>query len=95
MSSRKTAFKMPLSIGVQDFVRFLDRIHVPEAQHGDAGGPHVFVAPPISRIIDVLAAVDFDDQTFLPAHEVGEIWPYRKLANELMPAQSPVFQFRP
>jgi hypothetical protein len=78
-----------------DGVAVFQSIVIPEAQHGIAKRTHEFVATEIVSAVGVLRAVEFDDELFLPATEVGEVRAYRVLANELMTGETATFQLLP
>jgi hypothetical protein len=65
-----------------DAVRIVIHLAVPDADDRPAFPFEVFRAIRIVLIVDVLAAVDFDDQPRLPAGKIGDIRRDRELACE-------------
>ena len=71
----------------------LCQIVVRNPQHGQPASPHISVpAAIVFHARRVRLAVQFDDQLRGLAEEVGKIRPYRLLAAEFEPAQSPSAQ---
>ena len=69
--------------GLQDTIGIRHHIAVPEAQYSQAVRPEESVAPCIVRhLLDMLAAIQLDDDSRLQANEVTNIRPERALAPE-------------
>ena len=57
---------------------------VPEAEHLEAIGSQVAIAACVMRhLLCVVSTVNLDDQVFVQANEVDDVWAYRSLATEL------------
>ncbi len=73
---------------LDDAIGVLQHVVVPEAQNTEP-----FVLKPkralciFLRALRMLAAIDFDDEPPLNAHEVGDVAPERRLASEAMAVQ--------
>lgn len=73
----------------------LQNVGNPEPNHRKAGRPHEFIATPVGIVLDVLTAIDFDDQTFRATGEISEVRPQRKLANKFVATQFAIVEFIP
>jgi hypothetical protein len=76
-------------------VRRAKRVLVPEAQHRIALRQQERVTRRVVRAVDVLAAVELDDELRRAASKIGEIRPDRRLAHELGAVQATIAQAQP
>jgi hypothetical protein len=71
---------------VQDAIRILQNVIIPEAQHAITGPAKPFVTKSIS-VASVLSAIDFDDQPALVADEISDEATHRDLPSEFLSVQ--------
>ena len=72
---------------VEDPLHIAEHIIVPEPQHLVAALSQPFVSNCVSLVRCMLAAVDFNNQSSLPANEVDDKWSNWVLADEFETAQ--------
>ena len=67
----------------------------PNAQHRPPGIKHASVANTVTLTLRMLASVDLHHKLQLTTCKICKIAVYRMLANELVPTETAVAQFRP
>jgi len=76
-------------------VRVLHDLVIPEPQHAIAGTFKMAVTNPVLCRFRVLTAIDFDNQTFVMAHEINNVGTHRLLSFELQSTKSSAAQHLP
>jgi hypothetical protein len=81
---------------LQHAIRVLKHIVVPESEHKQTFSLEKRGASAVLRhLIRMLAAVQLNDQTALPAQEIADEWTNRHLAAEFETAEAPKPQMAP
>jgi hypothetical protein len=76
--------------GLEDVIHACENVLVPEAHHSIAIRPEKGVASGIvARLLDLLVAIQLDDETRLDTREIADVWADRVLSPKFSSTELP------